>query len=194
MLKRLFLTRNCLKLVYTRTGGTSEIDSPPPPSPSSPRSVLWRLRMRLIFLPGCVYSQRPGHRPLIRHGEKVCFGGRFFFGRTLCALCDASFAHLAIHFVRIWNRCFFAKTHTGALLGVLTVEVSKNSLSQPGRSARQFIRTRYTIYASEMKSISARENFIFHGWNSQLFLPFDPFRSHFSRSVHPVDMRSLPSR
>lgn len=33
LLKRLFLTRNCLKLVYTRTGGTSEIDSPPPRTP-----------------------------------------------------------------------------------------------------------------------------------------------------------------
>lgn len=47
LLKRLFLTRNCLKLVYTRT---SEIDSPSPPA-------LYRtaLRMRLIFLPGCAF-------------------------------------------------------------------------------------------------------------------------------------------
>lgn len=59
LLKRLFLTRNCLKLVYTRTGGTSEIDSPPPPRPLSPTPGF---RMRLIFLPDCVYSQRPGQR------------------------------------------------------------------------------------------------------------------------------------
>lgn len=65
-LKRLFLTRNCLKLVYTRTGGTSEIDSPPL------RPVrTTRLQMRLIFLPGCVYSQRAGQRLVCYHGKNV---------------------------------------------------------------------------------------------------------------------------
>jgi len=70
LLKRLFLTRNCLKLVYTRTGGTSEIDSPPlplrPPSLSSARPPAHR--MRLIFLPGCVLfpTGRSTTRPLTR--------------------------------------------------------------------------------------------------------------------------------
>lgn len=52
LLKRLFLTRNCLKLVYTDTAGTPEIDSHSPPPPGRPMGC----RMRLIFLLGYVYS------------------------------------------------------------------------------------------------------------------------------------------
>jgi len=48
LLKRLFLTRNCLKLVYTRTGGTSEIDSPPPPYGIPPNAFNFSSRLRFI--------------------------------------------------------------------------------------------------------------------------------------------------
>lgn len=49
LLKRLFLTRNCLKLVYTRTGGMSEIDSPPPCPPYGiPNAFNFSSRLRLF--------------------------------------------------------------------------------------------------------------------------------------------------
>lgn len=58
LLKRLFLTRNCLKLVYTRTGGTSEIDSPPPrPSYGIPNAFNFSSRLRLFP------TARPTTRP-----------------------------------------------------------------------------------------------------------------------------------